>query len=99
MDILITKQAQDDLDAIEKNTVIKFLQSQKLKEVPLFQLGAKKLAHPLKPLYRIREGDYRMLYKLEGETITIMAVKHRKEAYKPQVSLKRSSCVRKLEKL
>ena len=27
MEILLTKQAQGDLDAIEKNTVIKFLQS------------------------------------------------------------------------
>ena len=54
-----------------------------MKEIPLFQLGAKKLAPPLKPLYRIREGDYRILYKLEGEIITVMAVKHRKEAYKP----------------
>ena len=84
MDILLTKQAQDDLDAIEKKHCDKILAKlQKMKEVPLFQLGAKKLAPPHKPLYRIREGDYRILYKMDGENITIMAVKHRKEAYKP----------------
>ena len=62
MDILLTKQAQDDLDAVEKKHRAKILAKlQKMKEVPLFQLEAKKLAPPLKPLYSIREGDFRIL--------------------------------------
>jgi mRNA interferase RelE/StbE len=37
-----------------------------------------------KALYRIRIGDYRAIYAIENEivTITIVRIKHRKEVYK-----------------
>ena len=31
--------------------------------------------------YRLRVGSYRVLFQLEGTTIFVYAVKHRKEAY------------------
>jgi mRNA interferase RelE/StbE len=31
--------------------------------------------------YRLRVGNYRILFRLEGPTIFVYAVKHRKEAY------------------
>jgi mRNA interferase RelE/StbE len=33
------------------------------------------------PAYRLRMGDYRVLFDVEGDTITVYRVKHRKEAY------------------
>jgi len=33
------------------------------------------------PAYRLRMGDYRVLFDVEGQTITICRVKHRREAY------------------
>lgn len=32
--------------------------------------------------YRFRVGDYRLVFDIEGETIIVLAVKHRREIYK-----------------
>lgn len=34
------------------------------------------------PEYRLRVGDYRVLFEIEGESIVIYRVKHRKEVYR-----------------
>jgi len=33
------------------------------------------------PEYRLRVGDYRVLFEIEGETIIIYRIRHRREAY------------------
>lgn len=40
--------------------------------------------HGMEQLYRIRVGDYRVIYEVETETkiVTIYYVRHRKEAYR-----------------
>jgi len=40
----------------------------------------KKLAGPER-MYRLRVGSYRVLFRLEGNTIAVYAVKDRKDAY------------------
>ena len=34
------------------------------------------------PEYRLRVGDYRVLFQIEGKTIVIYRVVHRREAYR-----------------
>ena len=34
------------------------------------------------PEYRLRVGDYRVLFEIEGQTVVIYRVLHRKDAYK-----------------
>jgi len=34
------------------------------------------------PEYRLRVGDYRVLFEVEGQTVVIYRVLHRKDAYK-----------------
>jgi len=34
------------------------------------------------PEYRLRVGDYRALFEIEGEKVVIYRIKHRKDAYK-----------------
>ena len=34
------------------------------------------------PIFRIREGDYRILYAIEGTTITVFRAAHRREVYR-----------------
>ncbi len=34
------------------------------------------------PEYRLRVGDYRILFELEGERIVIYRIRHRREAYR-----------------
>jgi mRNA interferase RelE/StbE len=45
-----------------------------------FAGDVKKLT-PREHKYRLRVGPYRVLFQLEGATIFVYAVKHRKEAY------------------
>ena len=33
------------------------------------------------PAYRLRVGDYRMLFEVEGDRIIVYRVRHRREAY------------------
>ena len=35
------------------------------------------------PEYRLRVGDYRVLFEIEGDRIVIYRVRHRREAYRP----------------
>jgi mRNA interferase RelE/StbE len=41
----------------------------------------KKLTHRT-PEYRLRVGDYRVLFEIEGDTIVVYRVVHRREAYR-----------------
>jgi len=34
------------------------------------------------PEYRLRIGDYRVLFEIEGKTIIIYRIRHRREAYR-----------------
>lgn len=40
------------------------------------------LQAPLEGRHSARRGDYRILYRIEDETITILDVKHRRDAYR-----------------
>jgi len=44
--------------------------------------GIKKLKGFKPPLYRLRSGDYRVLYRLQSHNITIMRIINRKELEK-----------------
>ncbi len=46
-----------------------------------FSLRIKKLKTPFDG-YRIRSGDYRLLFTIEKKEITTYSIKHRKDAYK-----------------
>ena len=43
--------------------------------------GAKPLRHNLKGHYRIRTGDWRMVFRVSGTLITVVALDHRKDIY------------------
>lgn len=41
----------------------------------------KQLTGEFKGLYRLRVGDYRIIFSLEDNLITVIAILHRKDAY------------------
>ncbi len=43
--------------------------------------NVKRLTHTT-PEYRLRVGDYRILFKIERETILIYRIRHRRDAYR-----------------
>ena len=45
-------------------------------------LGDVKHLTNTKPEYRLRVGDYRVLFEVEGEVIVIYRIRHRKDIYR-----------------
>jgi len=39
------------------------------------------LRHTLKGYWKLRVGDWRVIYKIQGATITILRIGHRREVY------------------
>jgi len=52
---------------------------QKLTRFP-HEFGAP-LRHTLKGYWKLRVGDWRVIYKIQGRTITILRIGHRREIY------------------
>ena len=80
-DIQVTETAADDLDSIPDQLRRRILQGNAFLTTNPFPLGSnvKKLKGFKPPLYRLRSKDYRVLYRVTGETVTIMRVIDRKD--------------------
>ena len=82
--VQMTGSAIDDLQDIRlrfREQIVAAIK--KLSANPLVSgTGVKKLKGFKQPLYRLRSGDYRILYRIECGTITIMRVIDRKELEK-----------------
>ncbi len=81
--LLIDDKVVKDLQKIDHAWRVKILVSIKTKLVENPYLG-KKLVGDLSPYYRLRVGDYRVLYEIiENKVMVIVVkVKHRKNVYK-----------------
>lgn len=81
--LLIKKSAEKELNRIDTqytDTII--IKTDALKEDP-FPPGCRKLVGS-DSSYRIRIGDYRVVYTVDSEEkiITVVSIRHRKDAYK-----------------
>ena len=81
MTVKIDDKAIKDLSKIHKAKVSKiFSKIEKLEKFPHVP-NLKKLTN-FEPPYRLRVGNYRVLFDVEDDTLTVYRVKHRKESYK-----------------
>lgn len=81
IDIKIDDKAIKDLSKINKKDALKIFQKiENLKDFPKVA-NYKKLTN-FEPPFRLRVGDYRVLFDLEDSEITVYRVKHRKESYR-----------------
>ncbi|MFU8848759.1 MAG: type II toxin-antitoxin system RelE family toxin [Opitutales bacterium] len=80
--IVIKKSAAKEIERIEKRDRIRIIEKiRSLAEDP-HPVGSKKLSGQEK--YRIRQGNYRILYQVKNEELIINVVKvgHRRDIYK-----------------
>jgi mRNA interferase RelE/StbE len=81
MRVIIDDNAIKELKKIDKNEVKKIvLKIEKLSNYPNIA-NTKKLTN-FYPPYRLRVGNYRVLFDIEDELIIVYSVKHRSKAYK-----------------
>jgi mRNA interferase RelE/StbE len=80
-DIQLTYSAVDDLDCIPESPKKKIIASLKKLSLNPFapSPNIKKLKGFKPPIYRIRSGDFRVLYRVHNKTIIIMRVIDRKD--------------------
>jgi mRNA interferase RelE/StbE len=77
----VDEQALKDLEKIEKKRASQILSKiERLVDFPRVA-NFKKLTN-FYPPYRLRVGDYRVLFDVVGDEITVYRVKHRKESYR-----------------
>lgn len=81
--ILYEKRVCKDLDKIPDSDVIKILKVFNDLSVNPIQINTKKLSGK-SGLYRIRQGDYRIVYAInhQNREIKIILVRHRKNSYR-----------------
>jgi mRNA interferase RelE/StbE len=81
--ILFARAAAKELEALPTKLAIRILESIEGLEVDPRPPGCKKLEGS-EDLWRIRKGDYRVLYSIDDERriVDIIAVRHRRDAYR-----------------
>lgn len=81
--VLITKEAKKDIDSLDI-TIKKQLYKKLLYFVSLsdIKVVAKKLNNHETGEYRLRVGNYRVIFDLDKHTIVILRIQHRKDVYR-----------------
>jgi mRNA interferase RelE/StbE len=81
-DVLIKRSAAKELEAVPKKDRKKLVAKIRGLATNPRPSGSEKLAGADK--YRIRHGDYRVLYEIDDATIVVVVVRvaHRREAYR-----------------
>ncbi len=81
-EIFFRKSVWKDLKKVPKSNLNKILSRiQKLKDVPR-PIGCEKLTD--QELYRVRQGNYRIVYSIQKNELTVWVIKvgHRKNVYR-----------------
>ena len=78
--VKLKPKAIKDLQGISKPEARKI--AERMKNLEQGLVGDIKRLTNFTPEYRLRIGDYRILFEIEGQEIIIHRIKHRKEAYK-----------------
>lgn len=80
--VTFARSARKELEALDNSVIVRiFTKIEMLTEEPR-PAGCKKLVGQ-NDLWRIRVGDYRMIYTIddEGKVVDVVAVRHRRETY------------------
>ena len=80
MTVEIDSKALKDLTKIHKQEVKKIFSKIELLENYPDTSNIKKLTN-FEPPYRLRVGDYRVLFDIEDDVITVYRIKHRSKSY------------------
>ena len=79
--VVVREVVWDDLEALPRNIRDRLLRAveQRLTTAPT-HYGVK-LRQALSELWKLRVGDYRVVYEITGAQVTVWAVRHRTDVY------------------
>jgi mRNA interferase RelE/StbE len=75
-----SKKDIDKLDRVTRQRIAKKLQYFLGQEDPL--VYARQLVHFNIGSYRFRVGHYRIVFDIDGQTLQVLSIKHRKDVYR-----------------
>ncbi len=79
--VLVTRRAERDLSSLDKAALKRIGKSLKqLQDDPLRR--AKKLTSSDLGQYRLRVGDWRIIFDLNGREVIVLRIGHRREIYR-----------------
>lgn len=82
-DFIFTKEARVDFAALDKPMRLRIAKKiETLEDYDTLVQVAIGLSGELQGMQKIRIGNYRILCFVEGSEVTILRIKHRREAYK-----------------
>ena len=81
MKIEVHPRFYKSLKKIDKKEIVSILKAIKKLSISFGGLNIKKLVN-FKPKYRLRVGNYRILFEMDLDMISVYDVKHRKDVYK-----------------
>lgn len=81
--VVISRSAEKELDNFSKNILVRVLKAIRKLEINPRPAGCKKLKGSDETLWRIRTGDYRIIYSVDDEIliIDVRKIGHRKDIY------------------
>jgi len=71
----------DDLETLPRNIRERILRAVELRLTTAPTHYGVKLRQALSNLWKLRVGDYRVVYEITGNHVTVWAVRHRKDVY------------------
>ena len=80
--VVFTSRAEENLAKLDKQTAQRILKKIRWLAENLESLTLEPLTGQFQGVYKLRVGDYRVLYTLEEDSIVIRLVKHRRDVYK-----------------
>lgn len=82
--VLLAKEARKDLDRVPAHVAARVEVWTKRLRLNARPYGVEKLTNETPPMYRVRVGDYRMLYSIDdaGQEVLVARVVKRGEAYR-----------------
>ena len=80
MIVQVQESARKDLKRIDREMAKKILEKIRLMEAYPELPQIKKLKNHYPP-FRMRVGEYRILFDVEGNRLIVVAIRHRREAY------------------
>ena len=79
--LTISRRARKQLARIPETDRNRLIEKFDVLQQDPFPVSCKKL-RGARNIWRIRQGDYRVVYTVEGETVTVISVGHRSDVYR-----------------
>lgn len=80
MKVQLLSKANKELFRLNQSERDRIIAKLKTLEQLVFSMDVKKLSKS--NYYRLRVGDYRIIFSIEGELITVVKIGHRREIYR-----------------